>query len=162
LRPKSATYCPLRKEGRISARPLSLQRETDLVKLPAILASAEVALPASTATGSASSAGPLTPLWWTGFVHHECSPHQLASVTRLRSLHGNRIVIDLYEAKPARLTAKTVAQNIDTIDMNTGLCKERLDVRFSRFVGQVPHEELSHSISPNCVVGMKAFWGTDK
>src|SRR5271170_8172582 len=117
-----------------------------LVKLPAILTAAEVALATAT-RATATATGPLAPFRRTSFIDDQSSTHQLTAIAGLGGLNRYRIVIDLNKPKPASLTTETIAQNIYTVDMNTGLCEERFNVRFSRFVGQIPHEQLSHLFS---------------
>jgi hypothetical protein len=112
-------------------------------QLPAILATAEVALTASTRTPAATRSA-LSLLRRTSFVHHQCPPHQCTPVAGLHGLSGSGIIVYFDEPKSSCLTTETIAQDIHAVDMNTRFVKKRLQVGFGSLVGQIAYEQLCH------------------
>ncbi len=94
-------------------------------ELPAVLAAAEIALPAA-ATRATAALRTFAPLRRSSFVHHQSASHQLSTVASLNGLGGRCVIIDFYEAESSRFTAKAIAKNIHAVYMDTGFIKKRL------------------------------------
>ncbi len=119
-----------------------------LLELPAIPASAEITLPAAACSTAKASLRPLAALRWTSFVNHESTTHELPAVAYLNRLGGGVIVVNFDEAEPSRFAAESIAHDIYAIDLNACFGEERLKIRFSRFVRQVPNKQSRHFLSP--------------
>lgn len=119
-----------------------------LLELPAIPASAEITLPAAARSAAKISLRPFPALRRTSFVNHERATHQLPAIAHLNRLGGGVIVVNFDEAEPSRFAAESIAHDIYAIDLNACFGEERLKVRFSRFVRQVPNKQSRHFLSP--------------
>jgi len=63
---------------------------------------------------------------------------------------GGRVIVDFYEAKPARLPGKAVAHDRYRVHIDARVCEEILNIRLVRAVRQIPHKKLLHRSTPNC------------
>jgi len=63
---------------------------------------------------------------------------------------GGPIIIDLHEAKSARLTGKTVAHDGHRVYIDACICEEILDIRLVRTIRQISYKKLLHRSTPNC------------
>jgi hypothetical protein len=94
-------------------------------QLPAILATAEVALTASTSTPAATRSA-LALLRRTSFVHHQRTPHQCTPIASLHGLNRSGIVVYFDEPKSSCLATETISQDIHAVDVNTRFVKKGL------------------------------------
>jgi hypothetical protein len=89
-------------------------------------------LPARTATAALASAATTTRAstaafagnHGTGFIHHQCAAHQVASVASLHCTIGSGVVVNFNEAKSASLTGKTITHYVHAIHGNARLGEE--------------------------------------
>jgi hypothetical protein len=114
----------------------------------AATASPTTAITAATAMSAAASAASATFALRASFVDHQCATQELFAVQRSDYLFRFGIVANLGEAKAARLTCKSIAQQRQRIWLHTYFRKQRLQLLFSGLKRKVAHIQFLHGRSP--------------
>jgi hypothetical protein len=132
---EAATY----KESRL----LTFAPHEERLPVAAVAAavSSVTATSATSTPATAMAAAPTTPVaastaastfaLRTRFVHDQRPAEEFPSVESRDDLFRFRVVLDLREAKSARLTGKAIAQQGERIGLHAGLRKQRSDFLFS-------------------------------
>jgi hypothetical protein len=111
----------------------------------AATAAAPTAVPAASSTAATTGTFCLRPC----FIHHEVAPAEILTIQRIH--RAIRIVVAIYfdEREPARLSRKTIANEIDARGCYTDLREPLVELIFRSGKRKIPDIELLHLPTPS-------------
>jgi hypothetical protein len=85
----------------------------------------------------------------TCFIHHEVSPAKILTIQRVDRAIRVFVICHFNESEPARLSRKTVANQIDARGSYTDLRKPLVQLLFRRGKRKISDIELLHPLTPS-------------